>query len=94
MDMGKASDQVLYTESSLLENCLRKGCGKQKNLSELNPSCEKLAGLEGQLGMVSPRSLVGSGFLCWDRVMLGAGMGAGVSREVGQEPYWTPGGFA
>lgn len=94
MDMGKARDQVLYTKSSVLENCLRKGCGKQKNLSELNPSCEKLAGLEGQLGAVSPGCCVGSGFLCWDRVLLGAGMGAGVSREVGQEPLWKSDGFA
>lgn len=83
-----------YTKSPLLENCLRKGCGKQKKLSELNPSCEKLAGLKGQLGTVSPRCCVGSGFLCWDRVTLGAGMGAGVSSEVGQEPLWRSGGFA
>lgn len=79
---------MLYIESSLSESCLRKGCGKQKKLSELNPSCDKLAGLEGQLGTVSPRICVGSGFLCWDRDMLGAGMGAGVSHEVGQEPLW------
>lgn len=72
MDMGKARDQALYTESPLLENCLRKDCGKQKNLSAYNPSCEKLSGLEGQLGTVSPRSCVGQGFSvgtgsCWEQ---------------------------
>lgn len=66
----------------------------RKKLSPLNPSYEKLAGIEGQLGAVSPRCPVGSGLLCWDRAMLGAGMRAGVSCDVGQEPLWKSGGFS
>lgn len=63
---------------------------KPENISRLNPSWKRLAELEGQLGAVSPRGPVGSGFLCWDKDMLEAGMGAVGSGEVGQDPLWRP----
>ena len=66
---------------------------KTENLSGLNPSWERLAELEGQLGTVSPRGPMGSGFLCWDRGMLEAGMGVAGSDEVGQDPLWRLDGF-
>lgn len=67
---------------------------KTANLVGLKPSWERLAGLEGQLGTVSPRGPAGSEFLCWNRGMLRTGMRAAGTGEVGQEPLWRLDGFA